>query len=151
MTTPAAALADADLVAVVMGHLRTDTDVVTALTGSPSGSAVAQVSARNQPPYPHLRVLDVSGGDLRTGRWLFTQSIQVEILGDPDGSGGKAALGRLARIVVGALAIMPEAAHVTGKAVVSGIDFAGGLGWAPEPAGQPRYVLTVNVTGHPPN
>jgi hypothetical protein len=150
MTTPAAALADADLVAVVIENLRTDTDVVTALTGSSTGSAVTQVTARNQPPYPHLRVLDPSGGDLRTG-WLISQMVQVEVLGDPDGSGGKAALGRLARIVSGVLLAMPTALHVAGVPVVTAVEIPGGIGWSPEPGGQPRYVMTAMVTGHPPN
>jgi hypothetical protein len=149
--TAAADLAATDLVAAVRTGLLADTDVRAALTGSGTGNAAAQVTARNEAPFPHVRITDPVGGDLRTGRRLISTLVQVEVLGDPDGSGGKAALAAIARTLVGALASLPDLATVPGQPVITGVDFPGGLGWSPEPTGQPRYVFSANVYGHAPN
>ncbi|WP_435585914.1 hypothetical protein [Micromonospora aurantiaca (nom. illeg.)] len=54
-----------------------------------------RVSGRNEPPFPHLRVIALPGGDDGRLLWTVRKELQVEAWAHPDGRPGKAALHRL--------------------------------------------------------
>lgn len=137
-------LADADPVPAVISFLSSHPSVVGALGGP-------RVSGHNRPPYPCIRVLDPPGGDDRSIRWLIARYVQVEALGDLDGSPGKAALARILYTALEALADLPYAPPQPGWPVITAVESASAVAWAPEPSGQPRYVAGVVVSAHPPN
>ena len=135
-------LADADPVAIARTHLLADPKVTEVLGGAD------RVGARNQPPYPCVRLTDPPGDD-RTLVHLIAPVVQIEVYGDPDGSPGKPALRRILYTVLQSLARLPETPTVAGEPVVTAVVSTGGGGWSPEPTGQPRYLATVRMYMHP--
>lgn len=108
-----------------------------------------RVGARNVPPYPRLIVTDPPGGDDRYMRWLMSKAVQIEAVGDLDGTPGKAALNTALYTALGVLAELPEEEAPPGGPVVTAVRSAVAGGWSPLPSGQPRYVATVQVFAHP--
>ena len=106
-----------------------------------------RVGARNEPPYPRLRVTQVPGG--RTDlRWLTTVRLQLEVLADLDGQPAKATLLRILHAALTALAELPRRA-VAGRVVVTDVQAVGAGAWLPLVTGQGRYTALVSVTAHP--
>lgn len=130
----------ADPVPRVLAWLEEHPQMVAALGGA------GRVGARNEPPYPRLRVLDVPGGDDRDLRWLSATQMQIEAWGDMDGSPGKAELRRILYLALGVLTELPEQ---DGDPVITAVTSAQAGGWSPDPSGQPRYVAAVRVWAHP--
>lgn len=138
-------LVDADPVAVARAYLTTHAEVLEAL-GGPD-----RISANNEPPYPHLGMLDTPGGSDRDLQWLIAPEISLTLWGDMDGSPGKAVLRRTLYVVLQALRDMPDVPTVPGQPVVTHVQSTGAGGWSPEPTGQPRYLARVQMFMHPPN
>lgn len=137
-------LARADPLPVVLSWLGGHPVLTDALGGS------GRVDGRNEPPYPRVRLLDPTGGSDLGLRWLVAPRIQVEALGDLDGSPGKAELRRICYLTLGALTELPERTAAAGDPVVTAVESAAGGGWSPLPNGQPRYLTAVRVYLHPP-
>lgn len=108
-----------------------------------------RVGGTADPPYPRIRLTDTPGGSDRDLTWLLEPEVAVEVLGDLDGTPGKAELRRLLYVVLGALADMPFAPAAPGRPVVTSVRSAAAGGWSPTPLGQPRYVATLLVGVHP--
>jgi hypothetical protein len=137
-------LVDADPAAAVIAYLNGHTAVEGALGGA------GRISARNEPPYPHLGVTDTPGGTDRDMRWLTGPEITLTLWGDLDGTPGKAALRRIFYTIVQALRDFPDQPTEPGQPVVTEVRSTGAGGWSPEPTGQPRYLGRVQVFMHPP-
>jgi hypothetical protein len=136
-------LARADPLPRVMAWLAEHAEVTAVLGGA------GRVGARNEPPYPRLRILDTPGGDDRGLRWLIAPEIQVEAYGDLDGSPGKAALRQILYTALSALMELPDQPPVPGYPIVTQVASSRSGGWVPEPSGQPRYLAAVRVWSHP--
>lgn len=136
-------LVEVDPAALAIAYLVAHDDVRAAL-------GVGLVGGVNRPPYPRVVVSDPPGDD-RYLTWLIAPTLQIEAIGDLDGTPGKAALRRLAMTVVGALAEWPSAPAIEGQPVITEVRSIGGLGWMPLPTGQPRYVATLRAWIHPAN
>ncbi len=135
-----------DPVALTLPYLTTHPYVVTALGGGDIGD---HISARNEPPYPHIRLLDPPGNDLDL-RHLLAPVMQIEVHGDLDGSHGKPFLRDILYAVLEALVDMPNQPQINPTApVITAVGSTGGGGWSPEPTGQPRYLATVQIHMHP--
>lgn len=142
-TGDAADLAAADPIPRVISWLGSHAAVTRAL-GAPG-----RVGADNVPPYPRLRVLDPPGGTDGALRWLLAPEIQIEALGDLDGSPGKAALRFMLYTALGALKELPDAPAEPGQVVITSVAGLRGGGWARLPTGQPRYIASVTCHVHP--
>lgn len=108
-----------------------------------------RVGARNEPPYPRLIITDPPGGDDRQLLWLMSKAVQVEAVGDLDGTPGKAALSALLYTALGALVELPDQPTPPDGPVITAVRSAVAGGWSPLPTGQPRYVATLQVFAHP--
>jgi len=140
----AADLAAADGLAAARAWLLSHPGVTAAL-GGPD-----RVGPRNEPPFPRVRLTDSPGTD-RDLRWLLATDMTVHVLGDYDGTPGKAELRRILYTVLGALTELPSADQSgAGVPIVTSVISTAGGGWSPEPSGQPRYVASVRVYIHPP-
>lgn len=133
----------ADPLPRVLTWLGSHAAVLAALGGS------GRVGARNEPPYPRLVVTDPPGGDDRQLLWLMVTAVQVEAVGDLDGTPGKAALNGLLYTALGALVELPDQATPPDGPVITAVRSSVAGGWSPLPTGQPRYVATVLVYSHP--
>jgi hypothetical protein len=71
------------------------------------------------------------------------------VIGDLDGTPGKAALYRIAMTAVGALVQWPDA-DLRSRRPRGHAGQAQMPGWMPLPTGQPRYVSTATLWMHPP-
>lgn len=140
---PSQALPAADPVGRVITWLNTHPAVLAALGDGD------RVDLYNEPPYPRVRVLDVTDND-RNMRWLVSTDLQFEVFGDLDGTPGKAALRRIWKTVIGAVAEIPDTEPGPGDPVITSVTGGAGGGWAPEPTGQPRYVTVLQIHSHPP-
>jgi hypothetical protein len=109
-----------------------------------------RVGPYNEPPYPRVRLTQTPGGSLRGARWIIQPQVQIEVLGDRDGTLSPAALTTILLTVMGALAALPEQEAEPGRTVVTAIEPDGGFGPAPLATGQPRAVATATMTVHPP-
>jgi hypothetical protein len=137
-------LVDADPVAAAVGFLAAHATVIAEF------GAGVRVNARNEPPYPRVRIQDPPGGDDRDLRWLVSTVVQVETLGDLDNSTSKAALRRLHYVALTSLAELADRVPTAGQLTVSHVETVGGAGWSPDPVTrQPRYVSTVRLHFHP--
>lgn len=132
-----------DVVARVVAHLAAHPRVVAVLGDG------HRVGGRNQPPYPRVRVTQPPGGSLREGRWLLAPTVEVEVLGDVDGSPGDPAMVAAWTATIAALRDLPDQPHVPGLPVVTAVTFPGGGGSSPEPNGQPRWLFTAQIHVHP--
>lgn len=139
-----ATLADTDPVVVALQHLRADPAVLAFLDNDPE-----RVRGDNVPPYPRIRLLPAPGDD-RDLLWLVAPAVQIEAIGDLDGSPGPAALRRLLYTCTTSLRTLPGLAPVTstGLVVTECVVSAAG-GWAPLPNTQPRWVATMQMFVHP--
>lgn len=120
--------------------------------GSRTSAALAgggDVGPYNEPPYPCVRLTDPPGND-RTLTHLIAPMLQIEVLGDLDGTPGKPELRRILYTVLEELVELPEQPSAAGEPVVTAVTSTGGGGWSPEPTGQPRYIATVQIHMHPP-
>lgn len=135
-------LARADPVPRLIAWLNNDADVTAALGGT------GRVSAYNEPPYPHLRVVETPAGIDGDLRWLIGPEVQIEAYGDLDGTPGKAALRRILYMALGSLVTVPDAVAPPEGPIITAVMSTRGGGWVPEPSGQPRYVATVRVWSH---
>lgn len=142
---PVPDLVDADPAAAVIAYLDAQLAVQEALGGT------GRISARNEPPYPHLGVTDTPGGSDRNMRWLIAPEITLNLWGDLDGSPGKAALRRIFYTILQALRDMPDQPAAPGQPVVTFVQSTGAGGWSPEPTTQPRYLGRVQLFMHPPH
>jgi hypothetical protein len=138
----AADLAAADPVPAVIEWLGSHPVVTAALGGA------GRVGFDNAPPYPRLRVTEGTGGDDRDLRWLLAPEVQIEALGDLDGSPGKEALRQALYTALGALAELPDQPSTAGP-VITAVRSSRAGGWVPEASGQPRYLAAVRVHVHP--
>lgn len=119
--------------------------LVTEALGGPD-----RVSAHNEPPYPCAVLTDVPGSD-RGLRHLIAPLVQVEVIGDVDGTPGKPALRRALYTILERLRDLPETEQTDPTLpIVTAVVSTGGGGWSPLPTGQPRYLATVQVYMHPP-
>jgi hypothetical protein len=112
------------------------------------GDVSEHFTDRNEPPYPHVRLLDPPGSDRGLQHGL-APLLQIEVLGDLDGSHSKPLLRRILYVILGALAELPDIPAQPGQSVVSYVESSGGGGYVPEPTGQPRYIATVRMHMHP--
>lgn len=108
-----------------------------------------RVSARNEPPFPRLRITDPPGGDDRGMLWLMAKAVQIEALGDLDGTPSKAVLNRALYTALGALVELPDQPTPPEGPVITAVRSSVAGGWSPLPTGQGRYVATVQVYSHP--
>ncbi len=137
-------LTEADPIAAVRPRLLASSDVTAALGGD------NRVRARNEPPYPCAVLTDVPGSDLGL-RHLIAPVLQVEVLGDMDGTHGKPQLRRALYTILETIAKIPDTVQADPTlAVITAVVSTGGGGWVPLPTGQPRYLATVQVYMHPP-
>ncbi len=137
---------DLDAVAVARAHLLGRAGLVQAF-----GGGDGWVTSDNEPPYPHVALLDTPGGTDRTLDWLVGGEVTVETYGDLDGTPGKAELRRLHTLVLQELRDLPKQPVTDPAAVViTGVTFPGARGYVPLPTGQPRYLSRVVLWGHPP-
>jgi hypothetical protein len=135
--------ATADPIAAVVAYLAADTAVTTALGGT------GHVGGYNTPPYPRLAVTDLDGDD-RDLRWITVPVLQLELLGDLDGTPGKPALRAALYVALDALRRIPDAGGSTGGVVITRAESASGARWAPlPPNNQARYVASVRLYVHP--
>lgn len=134
---------DADPAAVVIAYFHVHGALTEALNGG-------GISARNEPPYPHLQVLDTPGGSDRALTWLIAPEVTIRAYGDLDGTPGKAVLRRVLYTALQALRDLPNVPAGPGQPVVTAVDFTGAGGWLPEPTGQPCYVARPRLYMHPP-
>lgn len=135
-------LADVDPVAIARAALLADQRLQDALGDGD------RVGPYNRPPYPRLRLTDVSGDD-RYLTHLIAPQLQIEALGDVDGSPGKPALRRILYIALQVLVAIPRTPSLPGEPVVTNVGSTGGGGWSPLPNDQPRYLATVQIHAHP--
>lgn len=135
-------LADVDPVALARTWLMGRPRVIAVLGG-------ARFPARNEPPYPCVRLTDPPGDD-RSLTHLLAPLVQVEVLGDVDGTPGKPVLRRILYTVLQELTYLPDQEFGPGEVVVTSVTASGGGGFVPEPNGQPRYIATVRMHAHPP-
>jgi hypothetical protein len=142
VTEPPLDVVDADALAVVLAALNAHPGLLEAF-----GHGGPFASARNEPPYPHVRLTDTPGGAERTLDWLTAQELTVETHGDLDGSPGKARLRELHVRVLQVIRDLPK--QPQDHPVVTGVSFPGARGYVPEPTGQPRYLSRVQVAIHP--
>ncbi|MFI6541519.1 hypothetical protein ACIBHY_54335 [Nonomuraea sp. NPDC050547] len=133
-------LADADPLPVVLGWLEAHPAVLTALGPD-------RVGGYSIPPYPRLRVTDVPGGVENYDTAEVEVRIQIEALGEMDGS--KAALRRLLYLALGALKELPRADPPLPGPVIGSVRSAQGGGFLPEADKRPRYVAWATVRCHP--
>lgn len=136
-------LARADPLPRIISWLGTHPAVTEVLGGT------GRVSARNEPPFPHLRVTDPPGGDDRSLRWLMSSAVQVEAMGDLDGTPGKAVLRQVLYTALGALVELPEQDTPEQGPVITAVRSSVAGGWSPLPNGQPRYLAILQVYSHP--
>jgi hypothetical protein len=138
-----ATLADTDPVVVALRHLRADPAVLALLDGD-----AERVRGDNVPPYPRVRLLPAPGDD-RDLLWLIAPGVQVEALGDLDGSPGPAALRRLLYTCTMSLRRLPDLPPVDGLTVVTNVAVSSPGGFVPLPNTQPRWLSTVQMHLHP--
>ncbi|GIH95438.1 hypothetical protein ACFFMN_23010 [Planobispora siamensis] len=134
-------LARADPIPRVITHLSEHPEVTAALGGP------GRVGLDNVPPYPRLRITDPPGDD-RDLIKLVIATVQVEAYGDLDGTIGKGALKDLCYIAIAAIKELPLLPVPPGQAVITEVLGGVGVGWAPEPTGQGRYVGSCRVYCH---
>jgi hypothetical protein len=139
-------LTEVDPAALGISYLSGHPDVVAALAAY--GGTAGRVAGVNRPPFPRITVSDPPSGFGRLV-WLVSPALQIEVIGDLDGTPGKAALYKLAMTAVGALVQWPEQTFGPDDAVITQV-VAQMPGWMPLPTGQPRYVSTATVWMHPP-
>lgn len=118
-------------------------EAVTFALGGPD-----RVLPKNEPPYPCVVLTDPPGND-RDLTHLLAPLLQIEVLGDLDGTPGKPALRRILYIVLSELKLMAEQDFAPWDTVVTNVGSTGGGGWSPLPNGQPRYLATVQIHAHP--
>jgi hypothetical protein len=137
-------LTRADPVAAARAWLLTRQSVTDAL-GGPD-----RIGADNVPPYPCVVLTDPPGDD-RFLRHLVAPILQVEVLGDMDGSPGKPVLREILFTVLEELVALSDSVQTDPTVgVVTAVTSSGGGGWVPLPTGQPRYLATVQIHMHPP-
>lgn len=139
-------LTEVDAAGLAIAYLSGHPDVAAVFAAY--GGTAGRVAGVNRPPYPRITVSDPPSGPGLL-RWLVSPSVQIEVIGDLDGTPGKAALYRIAMTVVGALVQWPDATFTSDDPVVTYVT-AQMPGWMPLPTGQPRYVSTATVWLHPP-
>lgn len=139
---PVPSLADTDPGPVALRHLRADPGVLGRLSGDPE-----RIRGDNVPPYPRIRLLPTTGDDLDM-RWLLAPALQVEAIGDLDGSPGPAALRGILYAALESLRRLPDLPTPAGEPVVTEVRTFGG-GWVPLPNSQPRWVATAQFYLHP--
>lgn len=136
-------VADVDPIGVVKPYLEAHS-AVQAWFGDPDW-----ISPINEPPFPHLQLLDTPGGSDLTMRWLIAPELTLRLLGDFDGTPGKKALRDGMYVILQALRDLPLVPAVPGKPVVTEVRFTGAGGYVPEPTGQPAYLARVQLYMHP--
>jgi hypothetical protein len=136
---------DTDPAALVIARF-VSADTLTELLGDDD-----RVSALNEPPYPHIQVLDTPGGLDRDLRWLVAPEVTIKVFGDFDGTPGKAMLRKILYTALTVLRDLPDEPTQPGQPVVTGVEFLGTGGWTPEPTGQPCYTARPRIWMHPPN
>lgn len=114
------------------------------------GDGENSIGPDNEPPYPYVRLTDMPGND-RNLRHLIGPLVQVEVIGDLDGTPDKPTLRAILYLVLGELAVLPEQPSAPGAPVVTNVVSTGAGGWSPLPTGQPRYLATVQMFMHPPH
>lgn len=108
-----------------------------------------RVGPRNEPPYPCVVLTDPPGTDLSL-RHLIAPTLQIEVLGDMDGSPGKPELREILYTILEELVALADSVQDDPtQPVVTAVTSTGGGGWVPMPTGQPRYLATVQMHLHP--
>lgn len=138
-----------------MGHLTRADPIAVARPWLLSRAAVTdvlggpdRVLATNRPPYPCVVLTDPPGDD-RNLRHLIAPLLQIEVLGNMDGTPGKHVLREALYTILDELVLLPEQPTGPGDPVVTHVESSGGGGWVPLPTGQPRYLSTVRLYMHP--
>jgi hypothetical protein len=137
-------LSDVDPVGEVIWRFLNAAEV-TEILGGPD-----RVSGLLEAPFPHLRVIPGSTGEMSTMRGRMVHEVTLELYGPMDGSVGSAALFRMLAKVLRFANRIPDGAHPSGRAVLSRLNIQGGITRQPLTSGQLRYVATLNVTILPP-
>jgi hypothetical protein len=138
------ALADADPVAALLKWL-TEHPKVQEVLGGPG-----HVSGEIEAPWPRLRVTSGPSGDLRDLTWAIEPDITLELIGDPSGWPGPAALRRTLLVCAIAAKELVDAPAVPGEPVIAAIKPSGLVIDSPLATGQPRWMFGLLVTIHPP-
>jgi len=135
---------------VAVGDLAAVDPLASARTWLLSHPAVLwPVEPRNEAPYPRCVLTDPPGGSDRGLRWLLAPELTLHMLGDIDGTPGKAELRRMMYVTLEALFELPNFPPAPGAPVVTSVESSGAVGWSPEPTGQPRYIASVRMYMHP--
>lgn len=137
---------DADAVAEVLTWLRGH-PVTLDLLGTPDPS----VSGILEAPWPHLIVGEGTNGDLRNMVWEQEQEVTLELVSDPTGAPGKAALRKQVLQLAQAALELPNQPRTATDVVVSSVRVV------PTPpvysklsTGQLSYRVSLMVVVHPP-
>lgn len=139
-------LSSVDPVAIVRRALVADEGMQAALGGA--DAIHDRVGGENEPPYPRIVLTDPPGDD-RDLQHLVAPVVQIEVLGDLDGSPGKPALRALLYDAIEVIAAIPHRLADPGQPIITAVRSSGGGGWSPLPNGQPRYLTTLRLYGHP--
>ncbi|MEV8634272.1 hypothetical protein AB0395_21715 [Streptosporangium sp. NPDC051023] len=134
-------LARTDPIPRVIAHLSSHPEVTAAL-GGPD-----RVGLDNVAPFPRLVITDPPGDDRNLIK-LVISTVQIEAYGDLDGTIGKGALKALCYLALAALKELPELPTPPGGPVITEVLGGVGVGWSPEPSGQPRYVAQCRIWSH---
>lgn len=136
-------LSSVDPVARVIGHLQSHTGVLLAFGGA------NHISGLMEAPWPHLRVTDGEGGDLRGMRWSGEFEVMLECYGDPGATIGEGEVRRLCLLAGFAVKELEDADHVPGTSPVS---FVGPSGVAINQKltnGQYRFTMGLTLVMRP--
>lgn len=137
-------IVDADPAAVVIAYLAAHPGLRELLGDGD------RVNGMNEPPYPHVQVLDTPGGFDGSLRWLYGPEVTIKAFGDFDNTPGKSALRKVLYTALQALRDLPSQPTEPGQPVVTFVEFPGTGGWTPEPTGQPCYSARPRLWMHPP-
>lgn len=142
-------LSQVDPVGLSRAWLLQDADLGAALGATSPEDFVRRLGPYNEPPYPRLVLTDPPGDD-RYLDYLVAPVMQIEVLGDFDGTVTKATLRTiLYRHVLPRLRAMSQQEFGPKDPVITNVGSTGGGGWSPLPGDQPRYLATVQIHGHP--
>jgi hypothetical protein len=138
------ALADADPVGLLLPWLAAHPKVQEVLGGP------GHVSGAIEAPWPHLRISAGPGGDLRDMRWASEPNVSLELIGDPSGWPGPAALRRALLVCALAAKELVDQDPTPGQPVLCAVRPSGMVIDSPLETGQARWIFGLLLAIHPP-
>lgn len=135
-------LSTVDPVAIVVQYLRTHAGVLAAF-GAPEN-----ISSVVEAPWPHLRVTDGEGGDMRDLRWTADYEVMFECYGAPLGKTGEVETRRLLMVAIEAVKELEDADQPSGP-VVARVEPSGVAVRNPQDNGQYKFTFGLHLTIHP--